>query len=80
MKLQKIIERLQKLHPKKIDLNLDRIQNLCKKLGSPQKNLNCISVIGTNGNLCGYNSLQGISVKEKLINLEKHYEDSLITE
>ncbi len=40
----------------------------------------CHRVIGTNGNLCGYNSLQGISVKEKLINLEKHYEDSLITE
>ena len=39
MKLQKIIERLQKLHPKKIDLNLDRVLNLCKKLGNPQENL-----------------------------------------
>ena len=57
MKLQKIIERLQKLHPKKIDLNLDRIQNLCKKLGSPQKNLNCISIIGTNGK---YSTIQAI--------------------
>ena len=46
MKLQKIIERLQKLHPKKIDLNLDRIQNLCKKLGNPQENLDCISFVG----------------------------------
>ena len=49
MKLQKILERLQKLHPKEIDLSLDRIKNLCEKLGDPQKNLNSISVVGTNG-------------------------------
>ncbi len=40
----------------------------------------CHRVIGTNGKLCGYNSLQGISVKKKLINLEKYYKDSLINE
>jgi O-6-methylguanine DNA methyltransferase len=40
----------------------------------------CHRVIGENGNLCGYNSLQGISLKEKLINLEKNYEDSSIIE
>ena len=57
MKLQKIIERLQKLHPKKIDLNLDRVQNLCKKLGNPQENLDCISIIGTNGK---YSTIQAI--------------------
>ena len=34
MKLQKIIERLQKLHPKEIDLNLNRVQNLCKKIAN----------------------------------------------
>ena len=49
MKLQKILERLQKLHPKEIDLSLNRIKNLCEKLGNPQKNLNSISVVGTNG-------------------------------
>ncbi len=49
MKLQKILKRLQKLHPKEIDLSLERIKNLCNKLGSPQKNLRCISVVGTNG-------------------------------
>jgi len=49
MKLQKILERLQKLHPKEIDLSLDRIKNLCEKLGNPQKNLKSISVVGTNG-------------------------------
>ena len=57
MKLQKIIERLQKLHPKKIDLTLDRVRNLCKKLGNPQENLDCISVIGTNGK---YSTIQAI--------------------
>ena len=40
----------------------------------------CHRVIVENGSLCGYNSLQGISVKEKLINLEKNYEDSSIIE
>ena len=49
MKLQKIVERLQKLHPKEIDLSLDRIRNLLKKLGNPQDQINCISVVGTNG-------------------------------
>ena len=49
MKLQKILARLQKLHPKEIDLSLERIQKLCKKLGNPQDNLNCISIVGTNG-------------------------------
>ena len=49
MKLQKIVSRLQKLHPKEIDLSLDRIINLCKKLGNPQDKIQAISVIGTNG-------------------------------
>ena len=35
MKLQKIVNRLQKLHPKEIDLSLDRVKNLCTKLGNP---------------------------------------------
>ena len=49
MKLQNIISRLQKLHPKEIDLSLNRINNLCKKLGNPQDEINCIQVCGTNG-------------------------------
>ena len=49
MKLQKILNRLQKLHPKEIDLSLNRIKNLCKKLENPQKNIKSISVVGTNG-------------------------------
>ena len=49
MKLQKIVNHLQKLHPKEIDLSLDRIKNLCKNLGNPQDNLKTISIVGTNG-------------------------------
>ncbi|MDA8988054.1 Mur ligase family protein [Candidatus Pelagibacter ubique] len=49
MKLQKIVERLQKLHPKEIDLSLDRTKNLLEKLGNPQDQINCISIVGTNG-------------------------------
>ena len=49
MKLQKILSRFQKLHPKEIDLSLDRIKNLCKKLGNPQNKIKVISVVGTNG-------------------------------
>ena len=49
MKLQTVLSRLQKLHPKEIDLSLDRIKNLCKKLGNPQDEIECIQVCGTNG-------------------------------
>ena len=57
MKLQKMLSRLQKLHPKEIDLSLDRIKKLCDKLRNPQDNLNYISVIGTNGK---YSTIQTI--------------------
>ena len=49
MRLQKILSNFQKLHPKEIDLSLERIQNLCKKLGNPQDKIKAISVVGTNG-------------------------------
>ena len=49
MKLQKILSRFQKLHPKEIDLSLDRILNLCKKLGNPQDKIKAINIVGTNG-------------------------------
>ena len=57
MKLQKIVSRLQELHPKEIDLSLDRIQNLCKKLGNPQDKIKAISVVGTNGK---YSTIQAM--------------------
>ena len=49
MKLQKILSNFQKLHPKEIDLSLDRVKNLCAKLGNPQDEIKCIQVCGTNG-------------------------------
>ena len=66
MKLQKIIERLQKLHPKEIDLSLDRVKNLCKKLGNPQENLDCISIIGTNGKYSTIQAMKAILTEAKI--------------
>jgi dihydrofolate synthase/folylpolyglutamate synthase len=60
MKLQKIVERLQKLHPKEIDLSLDRTINLCQKLGNPQDQINCISIVGTNGKYSTIQTLYSI--------------------
>jgi dihydrofolate synthase / folylpolyglutamate synthase len=57
MKLQKIIDRLLKLHPKEIDLSLDRTKKLCRKLGNPQDQIRCISVVGTNGK---YSTIQAL--------------------
>ena len=61
MKLQTILNRLEKKHPKKIDLSLDRTFNLLKKLGNPQDKLkNVITVCGTNGKFSCIKSLQRI--------------------
>ena len=49
MKLQKIFKKLQRLHPKEIDLSLNRIKNILKKLENPQDKIQAISVVGTNG-------------------------------
>jgi len=49
MKLQRIVNRLQKLHPKEIDLSLGRIKTLCKKLREPQDKIKAINFVGTNG-------------------------------
>ena len=67
MKLQTILKRLQKLHPKEIDLSLNRIQNLCKKLGNPQDHLKCISIVGTNGKYTTIQAIRAI-LKEANIN------------
>ena len=49
MKLQTILSRFQKLHPKEIDLSLDRIKRICRKLGNPQDKIKSLSIVGTNG-------------------------------
>ncbi len=60
MKLQKILSRFQKLHPKEIDLSLDRVKNLCKKLGNPQDKIKAITVVGTNGKNSTINAIFSI--------------------
>ena len=67
MRLQKIVKRLQKLHPKEIDLSLDRILNLCKKLDNPQNKIKAISVVGTNGKYSTIQAMYAI-LKEAKIN------------
>ena len=67
MKLQKIVSRLQELHPKEIDLSLDRIQNLCERLGNPQDKLKAISIVGTNGK---YSTIQAMFAILKEANIK----------
>ena len=72
MKLQKIVERLQKLHPKEIDLSLDRTKSLCQKLGDPQDQINCVTVVGTNGK---YSTIQALYAILK----EANYKSNIYT-
>ena len=67
MKLQKIVNRLQELHPKEIDLSLDRIQDLCKRLGNPQDKIRAISIVGTNGK---YSTIQAMFAILKEANIK----------
>ena len=49
LKLQRIIQKLEKKFPRKIDLTLDRQFKILKKLGSPHDKLEqVVSVVGTN--------------------------------
>lgn len=66
MKLQKIVNHLQKLHPKEIDLSLDRVKILCEKLGNPQDKLKAISVVGTNGKQSTINAIFSILKEAKI--------------
>ena len=66
MKLQKILSRFQKLHPKEIDLSLDRIKHLCEKLGNPQEKIKAISVVGTNGKNSTINAIFSILKESNL--------------
>ena len=50
VQIDNLLEELLKLHPKKIDLSLDRIKILLNKLGNPQNNIkNILHIAGTNG-------------------------------
>jgi len=61
MKIKKILKRLLQLHPKSVDLSLDRIKRLLKDLNNPEKKLsNAIQVVGTNGKFSVCSSLREI--------------------
>ena len=61
MKLQKILSRLEKKHPKRISLSLERTFRLLSKLGNPQDKLqNVITVTGTNSKASMAYSLKSI--------------------
>tara|TARA_B100001175_G_scaffold283040_1_gene262554 strand:+ start:267 stop:1529 length:1263 start_codon:yes stop_codon:yes gene_type:complete len=61
MKLQILINKLEKHHKRKIDLSLDRTYNLLKKLGNPQDKLkNVVTVAGTNSKASMCYSLKSI--------------------
>ena len=61
MKIKKILKRLLQLHPKSIDLSLDRIKRLLKDLNNPEKKIsNVIQVVGTNGKFSVCTSLREI--------------------
>ena len=48
--MDEILKRLESLHPKIIDLKLDRVKRLLRKLGNPERSLPpIIHVAGTNG-------------------------------
>ena len=66
MKLKKILSRFLKLHPKEIDLSLDRIKILCKKLGNPQDKIKAISIVGTNGKQSTINAIFSILKEAKI--------------
>jgi len=61
MKIQKILKRLLQLHPKSINLSLDRIKRLLKDLDNPEKKIeNAIQVVGTNGKFSFCSALKEI--------------------
>ncbi len=66
MKLQKIVSHLQKLHPREIDLSLERIKILCEKLDNPQDKIKAISVVGTNGKQSTINAIFSILKEAKI--------------
>jgi len=61
MKVQKILKRLLQLHPKRVDLSLQRIKRLLTDLNNPEKKIsNVIQVVGTNGKHSVCSSLREI--------------------
>ena len=61
LQIEEKLNQLLKLHPKRIDLSLDRILSLLAKLNSPQNNIqNIIHIAGTNGKFSTLKFIQSI--------------------
>ncbi len=59
--IDKLLDELLELHPKRIDLSLDRVCNLLEKLGNPQNRIkNIIHIAGTNGKFSTLKFIQDI--------------------
>ena len=59
--IDKLLDELLELHPKKIDLSLDRVYNLLEKLDNPQNKINnIIHIAGTNGKFSTLKFIQDI--------------------
>jgi len=59
--IDKLLDELLELHPKRIDLSLDRVCNLLEKLDNPQNKINnIIHIAGTNGKFSTLKFIQDI--------------------
>ena len=59
--VNKLLDQLLDLHPKKIDLSLDRVKRLLSKLDNPHKRINSpIWISGTNGKFSTLKFIQSI--------------------
>ncbi len=59
--IDKLLDELLELHPKRIDLSLDRVCNLLKKLDNPQNKINnIVHIAGTNGKFSTLKFIQDI--------------------
>ena len=61
MKIKRILKRLLQLHPKSVDLSLNRIKRLLKNLHNPEKKIiNAVQVVGTNAKFSFCSTLREI--------------------
>ena len=58
--INSLLNELLKLHPKRIDLSLERIRKLLEKLDNPQNKIKNIIHIGNNGKFSTLKFIQGI--------------------
>ena len=66
--INELLDELLQLHPKKIDLSLDRIKKLLTKIENPQDKIeNIIHIAGTNGKFSTLKFIQAILKANKKV-------------